>query len=243
MTMDSNMDNFFQSLGAENDSLTVQVSSLEAEIFRLTQQFTDVEKALEKQKKFHRKYAEDVVVTEKLRIQDFKEEKRSLIEQNTLLIKENRQLTIDSTFYKKAYEELANEVEPASISQSNLRTASNSSFSASVPAATSVTDAVNSSKCSHKSSKVLSKISEKLLLENKKLKVKLENLNATIRILKSKNQKLENFKKKIDTKKMKFSQDSDELAKLVESTKTKNETTFNHEVLAKLGELSEYKVE
>jgi len=51
------------------------------------------------------------------------------------------------------------------------------------------------------------------------------------------------FKKKIDNKKLKFSQDSDQLSKLIDSTKTKNKTTFNPEILAKLGELSEYKVE
>lgn len=90
---------------------------------------------------------------------------------------------------------------------------------------------------------MLSQLSDKLIVENKKLKVKVEGLNATIKILKSKNVKLENFKKNIDNKKVKFSKDSDELALLVKSTETKNKTVFNPAVLAKLGELSVYNSE
>lgn len=80
------------------------------------------------------------------------------------------------------------------------------------------------------------------MVENKKLKSKIDGLNATIRSLKVKNQKLENFKKKIDNKKLKFCQDSNELALLVKSTEQTNEEIFTPEILAALGELSKYRV-
>lgn len=250
--MESNIDNFFQSIEIENNSLTDHVTTIETENFRLNQQVVDLEKALEKQKKFHRKYAEDVVVTENLRIQDFKEEKRTLIDENKSLIKANRQLTKELTFYKKTFEEMTKADELSSNPPTNQRTPNKSRKSASAPSpptitsrmtkstATSMMNATDSSQTnaferSHKSSKVLSQISEKLLAENKKLKGRTETLNATIKILKSKNQKLENFKKKIDHKKLKFAQDSDELAFLVNSTESKNKTTFTPEILVKLG--------
>lgn len=182
-----------------------------------------------------------------------------MVEQNKLLVKENRQLIKDASFYKKAFEEVIKEDEAAK--RSNQRTANksrnsesgpSSPSSPSVPArmtrsttssATSTMNALGSStasECKHKSSRVLSQLSEKLLGENKKMKMKLDNLNATIKILKSKNQKLETFKKKIDNKKCKFSQDSDELALLVKSIETNNGSTFTPEILEKLRQLTKY---
>lgn len=58
------MDTFFQSIESENNSLSEQVTDFEAEILRLNQENSVLEKALENQKKFHRKYAEDAVVSE-----------------------------------------------------------------------------------------------------------------------------------------------------------------------------------
>lgn len=250
------MNNFFQSIESENNSLLEQVTNFEAEIFLLTEENSKLEKALDKQKKLHRKYAEDLVVSENIRVQDFKEEKRALVEQNKLLLKETRQLTKDVSFYKKGFEELVKEDEAAK--RLNQTTAMNreqqiASAPYSPPAritrtssvATSTMKAIGSStiyssESKHKSSKVLSQISQKLLVENKKIKMKLDSLNKTIKILKSKNQKLEDFKKKIENKKLKFLQDSDELALLVKSTETTNGTTFTPEVLAKLGQLSKY---
>lgn len=253
-TMYSDRDTFFHSIETENNRLTIHVSNVEAENFRLIQKVADLEKALEKQKHFHRKYAEDVVISESIRHQDFKNEKLSLVEQNKSQVQTIRQLTKDLSFYKKAFEELVKEDETDSTC-SNKRTTRTSASSSSPPARLSTsalksipsrfTSAVtssqkNSSECNHKSSKVLTKIADGLLMENKKLKVNANSLNATIRILKTKNQKLENLKKKIDNKKLKFSQDADELEKLVNSTGKKNKTTFTPEILVKLGELSKY---
>lgn len=73
--------------------------------------------------------------------------------------------------------------------------------------------------------------------------MKLDSLSEVVRGLKAKNKQLDDFKKKIENKKMQFGQDSDELAKMIDSTKTKNKIAFNPKVLAKLGELSEYEIE
>ncbi len=242
--MDSNINTFFKSIETENTILTEKVASLETENFGLNQQLVQLQKALDKQTKFHRKFTEDVEVTEKIRTQDFKEEKRSLTEQNKLLTKENRQLSKDCSFYKNAFEELAKDSESTTNSEPNRASSQSPIIAKSTSSGSAqVSSQFHSSMCTHKSSKVLSKISEKLLLENKKLKLKLESLNEVVRGLKAKNKQLDDFKKKIDNKKMQFGQDSDKLAKMIDSTKTKNKITFNPKVLAKLGELSEYKIE
>lgn len=215
--MDSNMNQFLKNIESENSILHEQVNSLDSEVFCLKQQVSELEKALEKQKKFHRKFAEEVDATERLRTQDFKEERSVLNNRIKLLVNEKRQLSIDCTFYKKSYEELIKEKE------SNVRAVARTKSPAAV---------------SERSSKVLSQLSEKMLAENKKLKVKVEDLNKTIRILKSKNLKMENFKKKMENKKSKNLQDSQELGRLVKSTETNNGIVFNPVVLAKLGQLS-----
>lgn len=267
--MDSSMETFFQSIVTENNNLTTQVNDLESERINLSQQVIGLEKALDKQTKLHRKYVEDVAVTEKLRIDDFKVEKRDLTEQNKLLIKKNRQLTIDLDFFKKAYEEVVKENDNIAfyktayeelIKENQLHQPSTSSRTtraslqaepsrpfpellAKTPSAVLATTSKRSSSDSkHESSKVLSELSEKLLIENKKLKIKVDKLNETIRVLKANNKKLETFKQKIDNKKLQFRQDTDELKNLLESTEKKNKTTFTPEILAQLGELSIYKI-
>lgn len=253
--MYSDTNNFFQSIETENSSLNELCSNLETEVTRLNIQVTDLEKALAKQKKFHRTFAEDVVTAENSRIADFKQEKRGLIEENKSLKKTNRQLSKDADFYKKAYDELTKEEEATASAIPHRKSPKTPRLSASLlTSASALTSAstqptspatfrgtISIADCTHKSSKALSKISERLMLENKKLKSKIETLNVTIRMLKKKNQQLENFKKKVDNKKLKFSQDSDELALLIDSTEQTNEEVFTPEILAKLGELSRYK--
>ncbi len=215
------MNQYLKNIESENSVLHEQVNSLDSEVFSLKQQVSELEKALEKQKKFHRKFVEEVDATERLRTQDFKEEKSGLNNRIKSLVNEKRQLSIDCTFYKKSYNELIKEKE--SIDRSNDRATARTKSPAVV---------------SERSSKVLSQLSEKILAENQKLKVKVEGLNRTIRILKSKNVKLENFKTKIENKKSKNFQDCQELARLVKSTETNNGSVFNPAVLAKLGQLS-----
>ncbi len=98
-----------QDLEIENYELIDRVTEIQNENQRLHQENATLQKALEKQKKFHRKFSDDVVESEQIRYQDFKSEKRSLIAENQVLVKENRQLSIDFKFYKKAYEEVSNE--------------------------------------------------------------------------------------------------------------------------------------
>lgn len=246
--MDSDMNTFFQNIQAENNKLTELVTDLEGEVFRITQQCGQLEAALAKQKKFHRKYAEDVVTTEDNRIADFKEEKRSLVEQIQSLTKVKRQLDKDLDFYKKAYEELCIEDKKESTTSkrqpeksTSQRRASAENIATSVPSMANVK--VKLSECQHKSSKVLSKMTEKYVIENKKLKSKVDSLNSTVRILKAKSQQFENLKKKINNKKFKFVEDSNELAVLVDSSQRKNKSIFTPEILAKISELSKYKFE
>ena len=68
---------------------------------------------------------------------------------------------------------------------------------------------------------MLSQLSEKLLLENKKLKFKVDSLNGTIKTLKANNKKLDNFKQKIDNKKLQFCQDAEQLKNLLELSEKK----------------------
>lgn len=249
--MDSNVEIFFQSLESDNNSLTDQVTIIEAENHRLIEQCSILEKALEKQKKFHRKFAEDVVATESIRIEDFKKTKRSLIEDNKSLTIANRQLTKDALFYKQAYDELAKEDGSANSNQlpetstsestSMMNTRQTKSASSSSTKCTSTMTSSSQIRTANsprtESSKILSKMLEKLFADNKKLKLKVDGLTKTIRCLKTANQKLENFKKKIDNKKLKYVREADELSLLVASTERKNKDTFNREVLAKLAEL------
>jgi hypothetical protein len=68
--------------------------------------------------------------------------------------------------------------------------------------------------------------------------MKNENLSASILMLKNKNRKMENFKEKTINKKLKNSEEVEELEFLIKSTKMKNKDTFTPEVLSKLDELS-----
>lgn len=245
--MDSDMNTFIQAIQAENNRLTELVTDLEGEVFQTTQQRGQLETALAKQKKFHRKYAEDVVTTEDNRIADFKEEKRSLVEQIQSLTKGKRQSDKDLDFYKKAYQEVCIEDEKESTMPRRQPVMNTSQRRASAEnKTTSVAPMANmqiNTECRHKSSKVLSKMLEKYVMENKKLKSKVESLNSIVRILKAKSIQFENLKKKINNKKLKFIEDSNELALLVDSSQRKNKSIFTPEILAKMGELSEYKFE
>lgn len=252
------MDIVMINVEAEHSILIDKSIELENEVTRLSHQNEELQKALEKQKTFHRNYADEVNAMEKVRIQDFKAEMRSLTEQNKNLIKTNRQLNIDVSFYKQAAEELSAESEIACNMQSKLNSESNMKLQVStsspvttkkvtkrsvktVATATSRPESIPrvslACECKHTSSKVLTKVNDKMFQENKKLKSKISNLSATITVLTKKNKQLENFQKKIDNKKFKFEENSAELQLLVESTKKKNKHTFNAEALKMLREI------
>lgn len=252
------MDIVLSNVEAEHSRLIDKITVLENEAILLTHQNEQLQKALEKQKVFHRNYADDVASMEKIRNQDFKEERRSLTEENKNLIKINRQLNIDVSFYKQAVEELSAEHGQACNSQSNRTPVSNIQLQVSpsspvttkkvtrkvvktAATATSRTESIPRvplfCECKHTSSKVLTKVNDKMFQENKKLKSKISNLNATITVLTKKNKQLEIFQIKIDNKKFKYQENSAELELLVESTKKRNKHTFNAEALEMLREI------
>lgn len=224
-----------QDLENENINLIDRVTDLKAENQNLLDKIADIEKSYEKHKKFHRKFVDDVVETERIRIDDFKKEKRSLIDENKSLVGLNRQLAKDATFYKKSYEELANESAEIRSHKSTEASAEKSTELYEEPTPSSFQ---TQTKIKNKSSKSIAKISESLFLENKKLKVKVTNLTADIRLLKKKNQQLENFRKKINNKDLRKHQEYEELEWLVALSTKKNKETFNPEMLAKLDALA-----
>ncbi|KAJ6645237.1 hypothetical protein Bhyg_00441, partial [Pseudolycoriella hygida] len=69
---------------------------LEAENYSLTQQIKQLENVLDKEKKFHRKFVEDVIQSEELRNLDFEKERKELLADKKRLAAENRQLKIDN---------------------------------------------------------------------------------------------------------------------------------------------------
>ncbi len=244
-----------------------QVTDFEIERGNLFQKVKALEKVLDRQKQFHRKFADDVIVSESIRNEDFAKEKRDLVEQNKELRKENRQLKKDVSFYKGAFEEVLKEDEsagqrkPDQIRDKNssleyiATTSTGSTVSASVSSflpefesdvrvsscTASQTDSVRSLRIKSKphSSRVVSKIAEQLLLENKKLKAKVAGLNTTVGVLKRKNKQLENFQTKVENKEIGHSKELLELEALVASTKKTNKDIFNTKALAKLEQLAE----
>lgn len=250
----------------ENYQLIERIAEIEAENHRLCEEKSALLKELEKQKTFHRKFSDDVIESERVRNEDFKSEKRSLIEENKALIKENRQLVKDVSFYKKAYEELLNAKDldntknlnqrPAKVeakldiertkvkpvytpraSQRRATTSTSPTTSTSLLVSTSTRNQLE--ECTQKSSTEFVKISEKLLIENKKLKLKNDKQSTTIQLLRKQNRQLETFKDKMTKKKLKFSHEADELGALIESTKLKNKNVFTPEILCKLAEFSQ----
>lgn len=245
-----------------------QVTDFEIERGNLFQKVEALEKQLDRQKQFHRKFADDVIVSESIRNEDFAKEKRDLVEQNKELRKENRQFKKDVSFYKAAFEEVLKEDESAkqkkpdqirdkSSSLEYIATTSIGLTVASVSAssflpelesnvrvsscAASQTDSVRSLRIKSKphSSRVVSKIAEQLLLENKKLKEKVASLNTTVGVLKRKNKQLDNFQTKVEKKEIDHSKEHLELEALVASTKKTNKDIFNTKALAELEQLAE----
>lgn len=106
--MNSSMDKFMSDMECENNQMHDSLREKKAENRYLLEKISLLEKALEREKKFHRKYAEEVADTEAIRIANFKKEKQSYIVENKTLKKINSQLVKDVGFYKMAHEELAN---------------------------------------------------------------------------------------------------------------------------------------
>lgn len=218
-----------------------RIDVLEAEKHSLTQQIRQLENALEKEKKFHRKFVEDVIQTEEVRNLDFEKERRELLEDKKKLVAEIRQLAKDKSFYKTSYDSLMEEEDLKNKNQSNRNRdhplAISDSSSSHYSTANELVS-LPSIKKQPKKSKVISKLSEKIFHENKILKLRTTKLtrdNATLRL---KVKQLENFKSKTQDKSLQHEADVNELQKLFQSTRRTNGQIYNADALSKLGELS-----
>lgn len=235
--MESNVYTFLANVQKENDKLRNSLSDMEADNQNLNERIILLEKALEKEKKFHRRYADEVAATETIRIQDFKREKQSIVEENKALTRINRQLNKDVAFYKMAHAELANEslpttescnhepIEPPTMSTSETQTTLRRAA------------IVHASK----RQKDITKINLSLFEENKKLQSKISDMNSRVSALNKKNKQLENFRNKMENKKAKFCTDAVELEQLIDSSKKRNKDTFTAKVLEMLENLAKNK--
>lgn len=244
--MEVDMEGVLESYDAENMRLNVSLTDLETENHHLQEKVTLLEKALDREKKFHRKYADEVGATEAIRIEDFRKEKRSLIEENKALTVKNRQLVKDVAFYKSAHEELAVEGPSKSTSAINSFQERSVNIGAYELRSTSKSETQTSNSCKlsssvQKNSKAAIKANLIMFENNKKLKAKIVDIRATVAHLKKKNKQLENFRQKIENKKSKYGQDSLELEELVTSSQKKNEDTYTPDVLAMLRQLANNK--
>lgn len=249
-------------LEGEIRKLIDTVAELQAERDKFRDQVVILEKALDKQKNFHRKFADDVIESERVRNEHFRSEKRSLTEENKSHLRENRDLKKELTFYKEAYHEILQENESEGILCPDQRTEKNemvrtieddpaveidtsqrrrSSRRLSVTSTSAQTSQLTASEMviskqtgKKKSSKVMTKISENLITENKKLKLKVNSQSAIILHLRKDKRQLENQIAKMDKKQNKISDDVGELNSLVESSQLTNADIFTREVLDKL---------
>lgn len=222
----------------EEADLYQRIDTLEAEKHSLAQQVKQLENALDKEKKFHRKFVEDVIQSEETRNLDFEKQRKELLEDNKRLASEKRQLANDKSFYKTSYDSLMKEEELKK--KNNCYGTHSSSISDSLSSNYSTANESVSSRSNYqqKKSKVISKLSEKTFEENKRLKLRTTKLTGDNASLRLKVKQLENFKNKIQNKSFQHEADKNELQNLFQSTKRTNEQIFTPEALFKLGELS-----
>lgn len=173
-----------------------EMDNWEMERQLLQQQVKDLDSALNKSKKFHQKFVDDVVHSEEVRNQEFEREKREMIGVNKQQAAQIRELTKEKIFYETTCAALMQEadmrppeIQPAekqkSLPPSNRLTRRNTGK-------TKSKTAVNDSNF---------KISTKLFHDNKKLKEKVSKLTKLNADLRRQVKQLENFKSKTETKK------------------------------------------
>lgn len=212
-----------------------RIDVLEAEKHSLLHQIKQLENGLDKEKKFHRKFVEDVIQSEELRNLDFEKQRKELLEENKRLLAVNRQLTIDKTFYKTSYDSLIDDEDRTKPNQSK-ETATSSDSVSNYSTANESVPAPSSSQ--RKKTKTISKLSEQMFDENKRLKLRTTKLSRDNALLRLKVKQLENFKNKIQNKKVQQEKYKNELQNLLESTRRTNGQIFNSVALSKLADLS-----
>lgn len=235
------MDVCMRNVERENQEMRESLRDLEADKQHLHDKTILLEKALEKEKKNHRKFADDVTEIEKIRNADFKKEKHEYVEENKSLRQKTKQLAKDVEFYKKAHEELAKVVQSTvQPTATNCPEPSNTIESNPEDPEQRASNYRRSNKHQDSSKKVV-KINLMLYEENKKLQSKIKDFRSTVSDLKKKIKQLESVRNKIDNKRNKFCQDSEELQRLVDLSRKKNRDTYTPEVLSMLGNLAKNK--
>lgn len=233
-----------------DEEIYQRVDGLEAEKHCLLQQIKQLESALDKEKKFHRKFVEDVLQSEEIRNQDFEKEKKELVKDKKRLTAENRQLTKDKLFYQSGFESLVEEKEdktsssPKNLSKSspvsretyNTRLSTTKLESSSTSPQCSTTK--GPAKIRQSTSKAISKLSAKIFEDNKRLKLKVTKVTRDNASLRLKLKQLENLNDKMRTKNLQHDADQNELQNLFESTRRTNGQVYTPYILSKLGELS-----
>lgn len=173
-----------------------EAENWEVERQLLKQQIKELESALNKSKKFHQKFVDDVVQSEEIRIREFDRDKKELVAVNKRQKAEIRQLTKDKLFYETTCTALMQEKEKSSNAESQSTERQKSSIQ-------SKRSATRTPKLptlgSDSDSKF--KISTKLFKDNKKLKEKVTKLTKFNAGLRLKVKQLENFKNKIESRK------------------------------------------
>lgn len=229
-----NQDEIYQS---ENMDMDV---NWEVERHLLETKIKDLENALDKSKKNHQKFVDDVIESEDLRNQEFDRVKRELTAINKRQLAEIRQLTKDKKFYEATCNEMMKERERAENSNQ-----SSSVFEPSLQTKSSTTEGLKSGSIipstERKSTRNVSKykISTKLFEDNRKLKDKISKLtkaNATLRL---QVKQLDNFKTKTQNRKQQVTADQQEMEDLLVSTKRTNSQIFNRSALSKLDQFNQ----
>lgn len=239
--MEPNMDVCMRNVERENEEMHESLRDLEADNQHLHNKIIMLEKALDKEKKFHRKFADDVTETEKVRNSQFKREKHEYVEENKSLRQNNKQLAKDVDFYKKAHEELANAVQSTVVQSTATNCPVPSNTIESNPEVPEQASNYHRSSKHQESSKKVIKNNAMLYEKNKKLESKIKDFRSIVSDLQKKNKQLENIRNKIDNKRSKFCEDSAELQRLVDLSRKKNRDTYTPEVLSMLGNLAKNK--
>lgn len=211
----------------------------ESEKHLLETKIRDLEKALDKSKKLHKKFVDDVIESEELRNREFERTTRELKAINKKQAAQIRELTKDKSFYEATCNELMKEKEMSSkavhskqlstvfepFQQTKSKTAA-SSKSSSAPR--------NERKTTRGASNY--KISTKLFEDNKKLKEKVLKLTQANATLRQQVQRLENANLKMKSGKEQKQADQQKIRDLLVTTTKTNSQIFNQLALSKLDE-------
>ncbi len=119
--MEPDINVFLENVENENDQLHASLEDLTTESRRLQYENDLLKHGLDKQKAFHRNFAEEVTATETLRSEEFNRAQQEHIETNRSLNNLNSKLLKEVEFYKSAMEESTHNQSMSSILVDTLR--------------------------------------------------------------------------------------------------------------------------